>query len=503
MNTTTTTTTTTTSAATTMASKAQVLTERIQVDGDPVEAVLDHGTGELRWRSGDDDRRLFVESEMLGIKMKGMIITIRAFVDAPERCCFGSSSGKRVRRDFQLEMPSETSAMMWTERLKDCIDSLGRPKRLFIIVNPFGGRKVAPEIFQNEVRPLMEAAGILYTVQETNHRLHAQEIAQSMNLDQYDGIVCVSGDGILAEVVNGLLQREDWHTAIKMPLGIVPAGTSNGMAKSLLDSVGQLYSISNAAFSIIRGHTRKLDVASVLQGEAQFFSVLMLTWGFMADVDIESEKYRWMGSARIGFYSLLRVMNLRKYHGCVKFVPAPGYELYGEPLCQDEISKDDPPMQESRGGFRVRHYQGPQTSLQGMEWRSINGPFVLVCLNNVPWPVEDVLLAPEAKFSDGYLDMTIIRDCPKTALLMMLLKMDEGNHVKSDYVMHLKVKALRLEPGQCVGNPKKGGIVDCDGEIIARGEDAYACHQIESLMAYGPPIQVTVDKGLATIFSPR
>lgn len=93
------------------------------------------------------------------------------------------------------------------------------------------------------------------------------------------------------------------------------------------------------------------------------------------------------------------MMNLRKYHGCVKFVPAPGYELYGEPLCQDEISKDNPHMQESRGGSRVQHYHGPQTSLQGMEWRSINGPFVLVYLNNVPWPVEDVLLAPEAKVS--------------------------------------------------------------------------------------------------------
>ncbi|KAM0952421.1 putative sphingosine kinase [Dioscorea sansibarensis] len=492
-----------------MASKPQAqapaLTERIQVDGAPAEAVLDHGAGELRWRSGDDDRRLFVESEMLGIEMKGMMITIRAFVDAPERCCFGSSSGRRVRRDFLLEMPSETSAMMWTERLKDCIDSLGRPKRLFIVVNPFGGKKVAGEIFQNEVKPLIEAAGILYAVQETNHRLHAQEIAQNVNLDQYDGLICVSGDGILAEVVNGLLQRQDWHTAIKMPLGIVPAGTSNGMAKSLLDSVGQVYSISNAVFAIIRGHTRKLDVASILQGEAQFFSVLILTWGFMADVDIESEKYRWMGSARLGFYSLLRVMNLRKYHGCVKFVPAPGYELYGEPLSQDEINEDDPPVQESRGGSRVLQCGSPgrQASLQGMEWRSINGPFVLVCLNNVPWPVEDVLSAPEAKFSDGYLDMTIIRDCPKAALLMMLLKMDDGNHVKSDYVTYLKVKALRLEPGQCVGNPKKGGIVDSDGEIIARGEDAYACHQQECLMAYGPPIQVTVDKGLATIFSPR
>ncbi|KAJ0983654.1 hypothetical protein J5N97_011909 [Dioscorea zingiberensis] len=487
-------------------SQAQTLAEgeRIRVDGELVEVVLDHGTGELRWRTGDKEKCLIVESEILGIEMKGMMITVKAFVDAPERCCFGSSSGRRVRRDFLLEMPSEVSAMFWTERLRDSIGSLGPPKRLFVIVNPFGGKKLARKIFHNEVKPLLEAAGILYALQETGHPLHAQEIARNMNLDQYNGIICVSGDGTLVEVVNGLLQKEDWQAAIKMPLGIVPAGTGNGMAKSLLDSVGEVYSVSNAAFAIIRGHTRKLDVASILQGEARFYSVLMLTWGFMADVDIESEKYRWMGHARLGFYGLLRVMNLRKYHGCVQFVPAPGYEAYGEPLNQNEINNDDPLKQENGGDLRVPQcgYQGPMTSLQDMKWRSINGPFVLVCVNNVPWPVEDVLSAPEAKFSDGYLDMTIIKDCPKAALLMMLLKMDDGNHVNSDYVMYFKVKALRLEPGQCVGNPRKGGIIDSDGEIIARGDDSYCCHQQENLMVYGPPIEMRVDRGLANIFLP-
>uniref|UniRef100_A0A804QXV4 DAGKc domain-containing protein n=1 Tax=Zea mays TaxID=4577 RepID=A0A804QXV4_MAIZE len=107
---------------------------------------------------------------------------------------------------------------------------------------------------------------------------------------------------VRAIVVNGLLQREDWETAIKVPLGIISAGTGNGMARSLLHAAGEPFSISNAVFAIIRGHKRALDVTSVVQGKARFFSVLMLTWGLVADVDIESEKYRWMGSARLDFY---------------------------------------------------------------------------------------------------------------------------------------------------------------------------------------------------------
>lgn len=66
----------------------------------------------------------------------------------------------------------------------------------------------------------------------------------------------------------------------------------------------------------------------------------------------------------------------------------------------------------------------------------------------------------------------------------------------------LQVKAFRLEPGRRVGNPDKGGIVDSDGEVIARGDRFHDRSQQENLMAYGPPIQMTVDRGLATIFSP-
>lgn len=68
---------------------------------------------------------------------------------------------------------------------------------------------------------------------------------------------------------------------------------------------------------------------------------------------------------------------------------------------------------------------------------------------------------------------------------------------------HLQVKAFLLKPGKQVGNPKKGGIVDSDGEVIARGDGSCCNAKQENLMAYGPSIQMTVDQGLATVFSPK
>ena len=41
---------------------------------------------------------------------------------------------------------------------------------------------------------------LLLYCSETKHQLHAKEVVGSLDLSKYDGIVCVSGDGILVEV---------------------------------------------------------------------------------------------------------------------------------------------------------------------------------------------------------------------------------------------------------------------------------------------------------------
>lgn len=37
----------------------------------------------------------------------------------------------------------------------------------------------------------------------------------------------------VCQVINGLLERADWETAIQTPLGILPAGSGNGLAASV------------------------------------------------------------------------------------------------------------------------------------------------------------------------------------------------------------------------------------------------------------------------------
>lgn len=41
---------------------------------------------------------------------------------------------------------------------------------------------------------------MMIMLSETKYQLHAKEVVSAMDLTKYDGIVCVSGDGILVEV---------------------------------------------------------------------------------------------------------------------------------------------------------------------------------------------------------------------------------------------------------------------------------------------------------------
>jgi sphingosine kinase len=64
-----------------------------------------------------------------------------------------------------------------------------------------------------------------------------------------------------------------------------------------------------------------------------------------------------------------------------------------------------------------------------------------------------------------------------------------------------QVKAFRLDPAGRYGSDIQGGYIDLDGEILARGRGTVGDGSGD-IMTYGPPVDVTVDQGLATIFCP-
>jgi diacylglycerol kinase family enzyme len=82
----------------------------------------------------------------------------------------------------------------------------------------------------------------------TARRNHTYEIVRSH--PTYDGYIAIGGDGTISEVVNGMC---DSHV-----LGIVPAGTSNGLAHDL-----ELHCHADALRALERARFERFDVISV------------------------------------------------------------------------------------------------------------------------------------------------------------------------------------------------------------------------------------------------
>lgn len=40
------------------------------------------------------------------------------------------------------------------------------------------------------------------------------------------------------QVYNGLMARPDWKTAVKIPVGVIPGGSGNGLARALSHAAG-------------------------------------------------------------------------------------------------------------------------------------------------------------------------------------------------------------------------------------------------------------------------
>ena len=68
---------------------------------------------------------------------------------------------------------------------------------------------------------------------DTTHPKHATEISKNMTLE-YDGLVSVSGDGLIHEVINGFVQHPQSAEAFRIPIAPIPTGSGNGTSLNLL-----------------------------------------------------------------------------------------------------------------------------------------------------------------------------------------------------------------------------------------------------------------------------
>ena len=182
----------------------------------------------------------------------------------------------------------------------------------------------------------------------------------------------------------------------------------------------------NAAFRIVRGNLRSLDLMSITQGEKQFFSVQSLHWGLTSELGTTNS---WSNTLRIAY-------NLNYHSATLEYLlpeeePAFSFCSWKEGCLRCQVSPSPAP---------------DSTELESSaQWHCLEGNFVLVTACNVTRISSDICAAPFAHLQDGLIDLVVVQECTRTQLLSLMSSLDSGSFVNtasfntSPFVKYLRV----------------------------------------------------------------
>ncbi len=148
-------------------------------------------------------------------------------------------------------------------------------KRLLFILNPFSGKaQIKNQLL--EIVDIMVKAGYEVTVYPTQAQGDAIHKVEE-EAEAYDLLVCSGGDGTLDEVVTGMM-----HRGLTMPLGYIPAGSTNDFATSL----GIPKDMVKAANAAVTGKEFPCDIGS-FNGD---YFVYVAAFGLFTDVSYKTSQ---------------------------------------------------------------------------------------------------------------------------------------------------------------------------------------------------------------------
>uniref|UniRef100_UPI00398E9C70 ceramide kinase-like protein isoform X2 n=1 Tax=Pristiophorus japonicus TaxID=55135 RepID=UPI00398E9C70 len=340
----------------------------------------------------------FVElKEVFAVKMKrrrsvgqqkgGTLLGITIFV------CINKGKNKLKDRAIHLSNLSEDHCNIWFKYLKDILNGIfsNRPKSLKVIINPYSHKKEAKQVYYEQVAPLFKLADIKTDITITEYEGHAFSALKECDIQEFDGVVCVGGDGTASEVAHTLLLRaqidagrdiDSNFTPVRapLPLGIIPAGSTNVLAFS----VHGLKHARTAAMHII-----------------------MAMFGFGGRTLALAEKHRWMPpNQRMEFAVIKTLTNLKPEDCELLFLPAKNAHLV-----------------EQEGKRNENEMNAIEQHNDEDKWQSMEGHFLNISIMAIPClcSMAPRGLAPNTRLDNGSMSLIVVR-----------------NSSRADFIKHLK-----------------------------------------------------------------
>lgn len=270
-----------------------------------------------------------------------------------------------------------------------------KKRKIEFIINPVsGGLRVVP--IKTAIEYLIDSKLYEYNFNATKYKGHATELACQFAKDgKTDIVVAVGGDGTVNEVGCGLIETET-------PMGIIPCGSGNGLARHLGIPIDPVHSIK----WLNKHKIEDIDYGTI--NKHPFFCTCGL--GFDADVS-----KRFADS---------------KVRGVITYI---------EKILQEALYHKDEPI--------VIQTESGEENIEA---------FIVTCANAGQWG-NNAYIAPLASVKDGLLDITIVPpftplDIPTLAYQLFNKQLDKNKKIISH-----KTESLTIIR-------KKDGVVHIDGE---------------------------------------
>ena len=153
-------------------------------------------------------------------------------------------------------------------------------KKLLFVYNPRAGKEMLkPRL--SDALDIFVKAGYEVTVHPTQAYRDAYYQIKEYEVGKYDLIACSGGDGTIDEVATGMMKRREMGKDV-VPVGYIPAGTTNDFAKSLHIPRKPLAAADNA----VKGVPFPCDIGKF--NDSVF--VYIAAFGIFTDVSYETDQ---------------------------------------------------------------------------------------------------------------------------------------------------------------------------------------------------------------------
>lgn len=260
-------------------------------------------------------------------------------------------------------------------------------KRARLIYNPTSGREEMkrrlPDILQK-----LDEADIATTCHATTGEGDATaEVIKTLDSGAYDMIIAAGGDGTLYEIINGMANHPK-----RIPLGIIPLGTTNDFARALCIPRNWEY----ACELIINQYKEPIDVG---RANDRYF-INIAGGGFLTELT---------------------------YDVPIKLKTMIGQLAY-------YLS----------GAEKLIHLRPTELTIKAEAVGVLQGEFMmfLICNSNSVGGFEQ--LVPNSELDDGMFDVLIVKKCNLAEFIKIITLALRGEHLSDPNVIHLRTRKLEI-----------------------------------------------------------